>query len=53
VRAVAKVVIVEEVDPLHWRLWNGKANDAQISLDRIHAVMHHFRGEPGGCRGKL
>jgi hypothetical protein len=52
-RAVEKVVIVEEVDRLHWRLWNGKANDAQISLDRIHAVRHHFRGEPGGCSGKL
>jgi len=49
-RAAAKAVIVEEVDRLHWRLWNGKAKDAQISLDRIHAVMHHFRGEPDGRR---
>jgi hypothetical protein len=38
-------VIVEEVDRLHWRLWNGKATDAQISIDRIRLVMHHFRGE--------
>jgi hypothetical protein len=30
---------------LHWRLWNGKAKDAQISIDRIRAVMHHFQGE--------
>jgi hypothetical protein len=30
---------------LHWRLWNGKAKDAQISFDRIRAVMHHFQGE--------
>src|SRR5689334_18430013 len=44
-RAAAKAVIVEEVDRLHWRLWNGKAKDAQISIDRIRAVMHHFRGE--------
>jgi hypothetical protein len=44
-RAAAKAVIVEEVDRLHWRLWNGKAKDAQISIDRIHAVMHHFQGE--------
>jgi hypothetical protein len=41
----AKAVIVEEVDRLHWRLWNGKAKDAQISIDRIRAVMHHFRDE--------
>ena len=44
-RAAAKVVIVEEVERLRWRLWNGKAQDAGISLDRIQAVMHHFRGE--------
>jgi hypothetical protein len=44
-RAAAKAVIVEEVDRLHWRLWNGKAKDAQISIERIRAVMHHFRGE--------
>jgi hypothetical protein len=45
-RAEAKAVIVEEVERLHWRIWNGKAKDAQISIDRIRAVMHHFRGEP-------
>jgi hypothetical protein len=49
-RAAAKAVIVDEVDRLHWRLWNGKAKDARISLDRIHAVMHHFRSEPDGRR---
>jgi hypothetical protein len=46
-RVVAKAVIVEEVERLHWRLWNGKAKDAQISIDRIRAVMHHFQGEQG------
>jgi hypothetical protein len=35
------------VERLHWRLWNGKAKDAQISFDRIRAVMHHFQGEKG------
>jgi len=45
-RVAAKAVIVEEVERLHWRIWNGKAKDAQISIDRIRAVMHHFRGEP-------
>jgi len=37
-------MIIEEVERLHWRIWNGKAKDAQISIDRIHAVMHHFQG---------
>jgi len=45
-RGAAKAVIVEEVERLHWRIWNGKARDAQISIDRVRAVMHHFRGEP-------
>jgi hypothetical protein len=49
-RAAAKAVIVEEAERLRWRLWNGKARDARISLDRIHAVMHHFQGEPDGRR---
>jgi hypothetical protein len=49
-RAAAKAAVVEEVDRLRWRLWNGKAKDAGISLDRIRAVMHHFRGEPDGRR---
>ena len=44
-RPAAKAVIVDEVDRLRWRLWNGKAKDARISIDRIRAVMHHFRGE--------
>src|SRR4051794_7892749 len=47
VRREAKAVIVEEVERLHWRLWNGKAKDAQISIDRIRMVMHHFQGEQG------
>ncbi len=49
-RAAAKAVIVEEVERLRWRLWNGKAKDAKVSIDRIRAVMRHFRGEPGGRR---
>jgi len=46
-RAAAKAVIVEAVERLHWRLWNGKAKDAQISIDHVRAVMHHFQGEQG------
>jgi hypothetical protein len=45
-RVTAKAVIVTEVERLHWRIWNGKAKDAQKSIVRIRAVMHHFRGEP-------
>ena len=52
-RVAAKAVIVEEVERLHWRLWNGKAKDAQISIDRIHAVMHHFQGEWQGERKSI
>ncbi len=51
-RAAAKAVIVEEVERLRWRLWNGKAKDAKVSIERIRAVMHHFRGERGG-RGSV
>jgi hypothetical protein len=46
-RMAAKDVIVAEVERLHWRLWNGKAANARISIDRIHAVMHQFKAEPG------
>jgi phage-related protein len=46
-RVAAKAMIAEEVERLHWRLWNGKAKDAQINIDRIRAVVHHFQGEEG------
>jgi hypothetical protein len=46
-RAAAKAVIVTEVERLRRRIWNGKAKNAQKSIIRICAVMHHFRGEPG------
>jgi len=49
-RQEAKAVIVVEADRLRWRLWNGKAKDAQASIERIRAVIHHFRGEPGSRR---
>jgi hypothetical protein len=34
-RVQAKAVIVEEVERLRWRIWNGKAKDAKRSIDRI------------------
>jgi len=49
-RAAAKTGIVEEVERLRWRLWNGKAKDAQISIGRIRKVMHAFQGELGSRR---
>ena len=49
-RAAAKAMIVEAVERLRWRLWNGKAKDARIGIDRIRAVMPHFRGETDGRR---
>jgi hypothetical protein len=49
-RAAAKAVIVEEVERLRWRLWNGKARDAGISLERIQAAMPAFQGEPDSRR---
>jgi len=45
-RAEAKAVIMAEVERLHWRIWNGNARDAQISMNRVRAVVHHFQGEP-------
>jgi hypothetical protein len=52
-RAAAKAVIVKEAERLRWRLWNGKTKDAKVSLDRIRAVMHHFRRECGGRRSAV
>jgi hypothetical protein len=47
-REHAKTVIVTEIDRLHWRIWNGKAKDAKVTLERIRAVMPAFRAEQGG-----
>ena len=44
-REAAKAVIIEEVERLHWQLWNGKATNARVSIDRSHVVMHHFEGD--------
>jgi hypothetical protein len=51
-RAAAKAAVVEAVERLRWRLWNGRAKDAKVSVDRIRAVLHHFRDERGG-RGSI
>ena len=44
-RENAKAVIVTEIDRLHWRIWNGKARDAKVTLERIRQVMPVFQGD--------
>jgi len=41
----SKAVIVEEVELLRWRIWNGKARNAKRSIDRIRKVMHVYKEE--------
>jgi hypothetical protein len=49
-RVTAKALIVAEVERLHWRIWNGKARNAQRNIKRIRKVMHVFKGEHRGAR---
>ena len=42
----ARAAIAAEVERLRWRTWNGKAKDARITLERIHALLPAFEGEP-------
>jgi len=46
-QVAAKAVITEEAERLHWRIWNGKAKNAQISIERIRAARHRFQDEQG------
>jgi hypothetical protein len=51
-RVTAKATIINEVERLHWRIWNGKAKNAQRSIKRIRKVMHVFEGERSqGAKG--
>ena len=51
-RVRAKATIVAEVERLHWRIWNGKAKNAERSIKRIRKVMHVFKGEHSqGAKG--
>ena len=47
-RENARAVIVAEVDRLHWRIWNGKAKDAKVTLERIRARHAGLPGRTGG-----
>ena len=44
-RENAKAVIVTEIDRLRWRIWNGKAKDAKVTLERIRQVMPVFQSD--------
>jgi hypothetical protein len=44
-RIQAKSVIVEEVERLRWRIWNGKAKNARRSIDRVRKVIHAYKEE--------
>jgi hypothetical protein len=46
-RMQAKTVIVEEVERLRWRIWNGKARNAKRSIDRVRKVMHVYKEHQG------
>src|SRR3954468_17497074 len=45
-RGAAEAMIITQVERLRWRIWNGKAKDAQISIDRIHALLPSFESAP-------
>src|SRR5271167_3885185 len=44
-RVQAKAFIIEQVERLRWRIWNGNAKNAQITIERIRKVMQVFRGK--------
>jgi len=46
-RMQAKIVIVDEVERLRWRIWNGKAKNTKRSIDRVRRVMHAYKDELG------
>ena len=46
-RMQAKSLIVEEVERLRWRIWNGKAKNAKRSIDRVRKVMRVYKDERG------
>ena len=46
-RMQAKSVIVDEVERLRWRIWNGKAKKARRSIDHVRKVMHVYKDERG------
>jgi hypothetical protein len=41
-----KAEIVAEVERLRWRVWNGKAKDARLTVKRLSALLPAFEREP-------
>ena len=39
-RMETKAFIIEQVERLRWRIWNGNAKNAQITIEQIGKVMH-------------
>jgi hypothetical protein len=46
-RVQARAATVAEVERLRWRVWNGKAQDARRSIERIRRLMHVFKDKRG------
>ena len=42
----AKAEIVSEVERLRWRIWNGKAKDARLTLKRLRTLLPALEREP-------
>ena len=51
-QVAAKVVIVEEVDRLHWRLWNGKANATLALWKRVEESACGSAGNDKGSQAE-
>ena len=49
-RMQAKYVIVDEVERLRWRIWNGKAKNGRRSIDRVRKVMRVYKDAARGHR---
>jgi hypothetical protein len=49
-QVTAKATIVVEVERLHWRIWNGKVQNAQRSINRIRKVMLSSKGRATNAR---
>jgi hypothetical protein len=52
-REHARAVIVAEVDRLRWRIWNGKAKNARLTIERLCEVMHVIKDEHSPRRGAV
>ena len=42
----AKAEVATEIERLRWRTWNGKAQDAQVTVERIRMLLPTFKRKP-------